>query len=309
MSLYLKLLIIENDDIKIDEIKNLLGDKFYSSDVEKDLQKGFEKVSDQYNVVISSIRLPNAKLDASELLKEFEKDETDKLDIPYIFFRTRGDVEECKKIERILSGKKFCFIDKDNLDYVYELEWAILNLVPKVFYNYRKDIKDSIKLYDQTQQNVKGIEKRISDINNNKIAIEKLNDENKSRMKEIENNRDEIEKLSLEQNEIKQKYVQWRNITESLGIMVGAFSLVVGIIVSLIILLLKWGEDTTVRLSWGLIAVIFLLLFLIWSYVMFLYFRFRSIKFIEKNVKKFFKDKSEEVIEHKVSQLIKRISR
>ncbi len=280
MSFNLKVLIIESDMNRVEKMKTILGEEFYSFDEAQDLKSGFKKISQrEYDIIISSIRLPNSKEDASKFLERFETKEPDKLKIPYIFFKTSRDEKVCENIKGILSMKKTHFINKDYIDYLYELEWAILKLVPKIFYNYRKSIDQSLEEFKKTKEIAENLEKKTEN----------------------------IQDLHDEQEEIKKNYVQWKNIAESLGTLVGAFSLVMGIIISLVLLLSnKSFKLSEIKLYYIHVLVILFLISLIWGFILLLYFKLRSKIFIEKKTRRYIEDKANKIIEKKINEILEK---
>jgi CheY-like chemotaxis protein len=199
----IKLLIIENDEGKIGQLKKILGEDFYSFDYAKDWQVGLKKISaNEYDIVILSFKYPGMKNESPWFFKKIESEQPDKLNIPYVIFKTSRDDDEF--VSNVLKGKNFYYINKDKIDYHYEIEWAIINVAPKAFYRYR-DITDNYKAASEI-------------INNNKEMIQNLDNKQKN---------------------IEDSFVSWRSIAETLGIMVGAFSLTVGITIAIISLLFQ----------------------------------------------------------------------
>lgn len=196
MNQSLKLLIVDSDKDRTDLIRSHLGEEFYSIDLAQNWEDGLDKIFiNEYNVIILSIRLSNTKKDASWFLSELEKKHWEKA-APFIVSISRQD-----DIEALKDFPNTIYLNKNSRDFLCELEWAIINLVPKAFYRYR-EVLDSVK---------------------REALIIKKNESN-------------IQVLEKQLKEMDKKFINKESITETLGIFVAAFSLSIGLIVSLILL-------------------------------------------------------------------------
>lgn len=250
----IKLLIIENDEGKISQIKKILGEDFYSFDYAKDWQVGLKKISaNEYDIVILSFKYPGIKNESPWFFKKIESEQPDKLNIPYVIFKTSRDDDEF--VSNILKGKNFYYINKDKIDYQYEIDWAIINVAPKAFYKYR-EMADKYKT--------------AADI--------------------INENKEVIQNLDNKQKHIEESFVSWKSIAETLGIMVGAFSLTVGITIAIISLLF---QQTMVVNDFGIsllpLIVIFVVIIVASVALTYLFFKKRLKKLIESEISRILK--------------------
>ena len=237
MSSNLKLLIIEDDEYRIDRIKNLLGEEFYSFDYAKNWDMGFEKISThEYDIIILRAKLSHTREDAAWLLKKIEREIPEKLNIRYIFFGTSKWIDKSKVVKEILTGREFYFINEDNIDCLYELEWAVINLAPKVFFKYRK-ILDSLKSQSEG-------------VNENKKRIENLINEQNTFQKYFRD----------EQKQMKGTFISWENILETVGVLVGAFSVAIGVTIAIILAL--FNQSIVVN-DFGISLLALLIIFII----------------------------------------------
>jgi response regulator RpfG family c-di-GMP phosphodiesterase len=269
------ILLIERDKDNIEGIKNFLGKEFYSIDPIRNWDDGLKKIlANEYDIIILRKKLAGTKKDASWLLENLIKKRSDRLNSSFLI--SKGFSDNLESIKEILKGKKFSIINQDSKNYLYELEWSIINLVPQVFYHYRKKMEKSLDFYQKSQKIAENLENKIQNIDD----------------------------LGDEQEKIKTNYVQWRNIAESLGTLVGAFSLVTGIIISLILLVSNQAMKLSeIKLSIVQIISIFFLISLIWGFILLLYFRLRSRKIIENKTEKIFEKKAKKIIERNMTEI------
>lgn len=133
------------------------------------------------------------------------------MDLPFIICQTSSEIRN--EVERILSGKRFKWIDKESTDYVYELEWLIMVFFPRIFNIYRKRLDESIKDF--------------------KDAKESIN----SKTQQIEQSKNDITTLTEEQKTIKSTYIKTENIFEMAGLLVGGITIAIALAVGLIAIL------------------------------------------------------------------------
>lgn len=294
-----RLLVIESDEDRVSIIKGTLEKNSFSITSAHNWEKGLNEIlNNEYDIVLLSNRLSSTKNDVFWFLEKVEESDKKKLDLPFLISISPRD--NLKKIEETLRGKKFKFIDKESINYIYNLEWAVANLVPKAFYLYTSNIKRALSFYKRTKIIVENIEKRSQDIEGIKDSVKKLIDENEMNSKVIIENQNEIGDLI----EDKKNYVKWRDITESLGTLVGAFSLVIGIIISLILLLSKDLSDLSkLKIHPIQILSILFIISLIWGLMHFRYFKKKSTKMIEEEIEKFLKGRGKEIIKRRVAEV------
>lgn len=215
----IRLLVIDDDEDRQNIIKSYLTEEIYSIEFAKNWESGLDRLSNtEFDLVILCNRLENVRNDAVWFFRQLEKSLSDKMEIPLLIsIATGADVTE---IQRLLKGKRFGFLNKDLIDYVYNLEWAIINFFPRIFNYYKVKIQKSFDNAREAKDIATDLKKNVKSVDNKINTNSKRIDTNKKAFKSLNN------KLKT--------YVRWENIAETLGILVGAFSLAIGIIVTII---------------------------------------------------------------------------
>ncbi len=300
-----KLLIINDNEGRVDLIRRHLSNTIYSIAFEVDWENGLEKVKAiEYNLIILNDRLENEKNDAAWFLKQLENDAPEKLEIPFLVSAAAN--YDVGKIENILKGKRFKFIDKDkdNETYRCEMEWAIINLVPRVFYIYREKIKDALSLGKKHQGKIGDLRKKIESSNkNNNVAIDSFSQINKELSYKVDENKREIEGIQKDQVEIKDKYVQWKDIIQTLSILVAVFTLAMGLILSIIMLFFDQPIEVNVCGEKLLPVLTFSgFVLAIWGFIPYFLFKRSVNKIIENRAKRIIENSAKEIIEKQLSE-------
>lgn len=266
----LKLLIMESDEGRIDLIKIYLNKEFYSVDFAINCQDGLQKMKNEnnkYDIIILSIGSTNEK-DVNQFFVSLRTFHTDRYSMPFIISKANED--EAEEVKNNLSGKRYLFINKYSKDYISELEWAILNLKPVVFSKY----KEKIELSDATLTRMESILDTLKNKINRCLEVTAINDK-------------KVNAFDKEIERTEKKYVKWPDIIETLGILIGAFSLTMGIIFFVIILFFQEnikGKDFDICFIH--LIMVFVVVVLMTSYLSYLFFRKRADRIIENKVNK-----------------------
>lgn len=263
----LQILIIEADKDRIDEIQKVLTDEMYKIETSATWDDALQKIScSNFNLIVSSNRIANG--DVSLFLDRLVRTNPNKLNLPFIICRTSPDIQN--EVERILSGKRLKWIDKESTDFIYELEWLIMDFFPRIFSIYRRRLHESIN----------GFKDAIAIIDSNARQLE----ESKTDIKQISA---EINDVKEEQETIKGTYIKTESIFEMTGLMVGGITLAIALAVGLITILFDKkliGIDFELPLVRLLIIIALEIIFTF--VVCYLTFSRRSQKIIEDKVKK-----------------------
>ncbi|MDQ1355494.1 MAG: hypothetical protein QG657_5804 [Acidobacteriota bacterium] len=264
MGTEIQLLIIEEDEGRIDQIQRTLTEEIYKIEISVTWEDALQKISSSdFDLIMCSNRIANREV--TWFLDELVQTYPNKLNLPFIICRTTENIRN--EVERVFLGRRFQWIDKESADYVYELEWLIMGFSPRIFNSYRRRLDESINgfkdaraLIDLKTREIERIQKKLKVINENSGEIQK----------------------------IKKEYMRRKDIIETLILMVSAFTMATGFIFSAMIIFFK-GSIETVCIPVLPILVLFGFCLLFWGYLPYLLFK--------KSAKKIAKEKTDEIID------------
>jgi CheY-like chemotaxis protein len=196
----LHILIVEKDKDTFTRIQEHLGEEFYQIECVDSIGNALKKISDQeYHLVHINLDY-QFKLENNPGLRDFR--------IPMIIgLSNTSSPNLLNNIrEKVAKPEKVLHVHKDCEDYLYKLEWAILNLFPKVFYWYRKRIDESYRLAPEVIKKSQNLEENLANI------------------KDIEE----------DQKSFKERYISWKSFGEMLAIIMTLFVFATSLIVTLV---------------------------------------------------------------------------
>jgi len=209
----LNILVIDGGDSGETPITEHLIDEVYRIEIANNWEAAFKKISgEDFQLVICTFRLANKYV--TWFLKELEQKNPKLLNIPFIISAAAND--DRAEAEKILAGKRLKWLEKDSTDYVYELEWQIINFFPKIFHVFKKRLSESLEA---------------------SIKVADFADKLKGLQDRIEKREKQADDLADDQETIKEKYIKWESIAEIVGLMVGSITLAIAVAVGLITIL------------------------------------------------------------------------
>ncbi|MCK4766251.1 MAG: hypothetical protein KAW12_28915 [Candidatus Aminicenantes bacterium] len=150
-------------------------------------------------------------------------------------------------------------------------KWVI-NLEPGIFSEYKKRIIAGRTSSQQIQDFEEKIEKRVNEAEKNSKTI--------------------IAELKKNIDKMKESHISWKSIAETLGIFVGAISLSVGVIISLIFFFLKEkAKVINIEFSFFQSLVVFIIFLVLWEALFLLIFKNRAVKIIKREVEDYLIEK------------------
>ena len=263
----LHILIVEKDRDTSTRIQEHLGKEFYQIECVDSIVNALEKTSDNdYHLVHINLDY-QFKVKNNPNLRDFR--------VPMIIGLSStsppdllDDIrDEVAKPEDILH------VYKDCEDYLYKLEWAILNLFPKVFYWYRRKIDESHRLAPEIIKKSQNLEENLSNI------------------KDIEE----------DQKSFKEKYISWKSFGEMLAIIMTLFVFATSLIVTLVADQKYKGLSINFCILSNFQAIwVFIFILTIFSCMLsFLIITFIKRKFedkVEKMAKRWYRKKQEQLV-------------
>ncbi len=258
----LNILIIESDGGRTKLIKTFLTKEIYSPDFENNWEEALVKVKSEekgYDVIILSVGKPETLQEDLQLQTFLRSPELHTQGTAFIVLKAEG--YEAGALEEILSGKNLKIINKDETDFCNQLDWAILSLKPKIFPEYLKKIEAGYR----------GGEK-----------VKEIEGDLKKRAEQAVKNKDTIKRLRKDLLKMQDSHISWKSIAESLGILVGAFSLAVSIVIALIFLFLQEKVKGGIQFSFIQLTVAFFLFLILWEGTFLLVMKNKAKKLIRK---------------------------
>jgi len=271
MSEKLNILVIDGGDSGETPITEHLIDEVYRIEIANNWEAAFKKISgEDFQLVICTFRLANKYV--TWFLKELEQKNPKLLNIPFIISAAAND--DRAEAEKILAGKRLKWIDKDSADYVYELEWQIINLFPKLFHVFKKRLSESLEASTKVADfanKLKGLQYRI------------------------EKREKQADDLADDQEKIKGEYIRKEDLLETLVLMISAFTLVTGLIFAGMMTFFGSAIKKMDNIPLLPVLAIFGLCLLLWGFLPYLLFKRRAQKILDTALNKYLKRKDIEI--------------